>query len=362
MAKAIMEKGKSIKVAVLGCTGLVGQQFVRMLNNHPFFELSALTASSRSAGKLYGEALSWSVSGEMPENAKRMVIGETSAAAIHESGIKIVFSALPSSLAETIELELRRRGIFVFSNAGARRMDDDVPILIPEINAGHLEMVQPQVARYGGFIITNSNCSTSGFTMALKPLLPFGLRAVTVTTFQSISGAGRRGLPAMDIAANLIPFICNEEEKIEQESKKILGTFSGQAIVPPELEINASCCRVPVREGHLLSLAMNFENPVDPETAAKAMTAFRGLPQTLKLPTAPEQPIIVRSEEDRPQPVLDVYAGTPDRAKGMAVTVGRIRGKNGSLNLFLLVHNTVRGAAGTCILSAELAVQKGLIA
>jgi len=362
VTKTIFQTEKPIKAAVMGCTGLVGQQFVRMLAGHPFFELSALTASSRSAGKPYGEAVNWSVGGEMPEDARRMTIGETSAAAIHEDGIKIVFSALPSSLAETIEPELRRRGILVFSNAGARRMDEDVPILIPEINAGHLEMVQPQVTRYGGFVITNSNCSTSGLTMVLKPLLTFGLRTVTVTTFQSISGAGRRGLPAMDIAANLIPFIRNEEEKIEQESKKILGTFSGQAIVPPAFQINASCCRVPVREGHLLSLAMSFENPVDPETAAAALTAFRGLPQTLKLPTAPEQPIIVRSEEDRPQPVLDVHAGSPDRARGMAVTVGRIRGKSDSLNLFLLVHNTVRGAAGTCILSAELAVRKGLIA
>lgn len=361
MEKAISKAENKTKVAVMGCTGIVGQQFVRMLQGHPFFELSVLTASDRSAGRKYGETLNWAVGGEIPDPARKMEIQETSAESILESGARVVFSALPAVRAETIESELRRRGLFVFSNASTRRMDDDVPILIPEINPDHLELARCQIERHGGCIITNSNCSASGFALGLKPLLPFGIRTVTVTTFQSISGAGRRGLPAMDIAANLIPFIRNEEGKLEEESKKMLGTFDGRAIAPHPLKINASCCRVPVREGHLLSLVIELENPPEAEEAAKALAEFRAIPQTLRLPTAPEQPIIVRTEEDRPQPILDIQAGTPERARGMAVTAGRIRRKGAWLNLFLLVHNTVRGAAGTCILTAELAHQNGFL-
>jgi aspartate-semialdehyde dehydrogenase len=352
---------KRIKVAVMGCTGLVGQQFVKLLDEHPYFELAALTSSSRSAGKGYGRALNWAVGGEIPEAAREMEVSETAVDALLKSQVKVVFSAVPAFLAEKIEHLLRAQGLFIFSNASTHRMDEDVPILIPEINPGHFALVRKQMSRHKGFIVTNSNCSTSGLAMVLAPLEPLGMKSVTVTTFQSISGAGRRGLAAMDIAANAIPFIKNEEEKMEGELQKILGQLDRHKIVSRNLPVNASCCRIPVREGHLLSIVVDFLKEVDVGDVEKALSNFSSVPQALKLPTAPERPVIVRQEEDRPQPVLDVHAGQPERARGMAVTVGRIRKKARSINLFALVHNTVRGAAGTCLLSAELAFQKGLV-
>jgi len=345
----------------MGCTGLVGQQFVRMLDKHPFFELVALTSSSRSAGKKYACSMNWTASGDIPSPAKDMEILATCAESLLKEEPRIIFSALPAPRAELLEHLLRQKGIFIFSNSSSHRMDEDVPILIPEVNSDHLEIVRKQIFRYQGFIITNSNCSTSGLVMVLKPLERFGIQEVLVTTYQSISGAGRQGLPAMDIAGNAIPFIRNEEEKMEGESKKILGKFNGEKIIPHSLVINASCCRVPVREGHLMSVVIKFEDDVTRETIQEALASFKGAPQEMKLPTAPECPLIVRYEEDRPQPVLDVYAGWPERARGMAVTVGRIHKKARSINLYLLVHNTVRGAAGTCLLSAELAWRKSLI-
>ncbi|MGB8952092.1 MAG: aspartate-semialdehyde dehydrogenase [Candidatus Aminicenantales bacterium] len=352
---------KRLKVAVMGCTGLVGQQFVRMLDGHPFFELSVLTSSSRSAGKKYAAAINWAGKEDLSDAAAGMEVRETSVEALLESGVKIVFSAVPAFVAEKIEPVLRRNGLFIFSNASTHRMDEDVPILIPEINPDHLEIVHRQVSRHKGFIVTNSNCSTSGLVMGLKPLEPFGIRAVTVATYQSISGAGRRGLPAMDIAANVIPFIRKEEEKMEKESKKILGRFTGEKIVAHEMSVRASCCRVPVREGHLMSVGMEFVEDIETRAVEIALSTFRGVPQEMELPTAPDRPVIVRPEEDRPQPVLDVHAGSPERARGMAVTAGRIRKKGRFISLFLLVHNTVRGAAGTCLLNAELALRKNII-
>jgi len=352
---------RRIRVAVMGCTGLIGQQFVRMLNNHPCFELVALTSSSRSAGKKYKQAMNWAVGGDIPEMAKEMEVLETRPKYLLQCEPKIVFSALPSFLAEPIERFLRSQGIFVFSNASSHRWDEDVPILIPEINPDHLEIVRQQLSRDKGFIVTNSNCSTSGLVMVLKPLERFGIRSATVTTYQSISGAGRRGLPAMEIEANIIPFIKDEEQKIERESKKILGRIEKKKIIPNDVPINASCCRVPVREGHLMSVVIELKENVEVRNVAKALSAFKGAPQEMRLPTAPECPLIVMNEEDRPQPVLDVHAGWPERARGMAVTIGRIREKARNINLFLLVHNLVRGAAGTCILSAEFVLRKNLI-
>ena len=314
-----MEK---IRVAVLGATGLVGQQFVRMLDDHPFFELAALTSSSRSAGNKYAESVSWAVGGEIPSAVRKMEVLATSTDSLLANKPKIVFSALPASIAGDIESDLRKQGIFVFSNSSSHRMDEDVPILIPEINPEHLEIIRNQTSRYTGFIVTNSNCSVSGLVMVLKPLEGFGILEVTVTTYQSISGAGRRGLPAMDIAGNVIPFIRNEEEKMEKEPKKILGRFSGGKIIPHPLRINASCSRVLVREGHLMSVIIEFEENVSVKNIQESLASFRGEPQETNLPTAPLRPLIVRGEEDRPQPVLDVYSGQPERARGMAVTVG----------------------------------------
>ncbi len=350
-----------IRVAVMGCTGLVGQQFIRLLDGHPDFELVAATASGRSAGRPYAEVMSWTAGGGLPDAAGELVVSETNLGAVLAAEPRVVFSALPASLAGPIESELRERGLRVFTNASAHRMDPDVPVIIPEINPGHFDLARRQLGGGRGFIVANSNCSTSGLVLALKPLERFGIGEVVVTTFQSISGAGRRGLAAMDISGNVIPFIRHEEEKIARESKRILGALGVAGIIPAPFEVQATCCRVPVREGHLMSVLVRFEKEVSAAAAAEALAGFRGLPQEFGLPTAPARPIVVRDEEDRPQPALDVWAGSPGRARGMAVTVGRVRAQAGGLSLVLLVHNTVRGAAGTCILSAELAVRENLV-
>jgi aspartate-semialdehyde dehydrogenase len=351
-----------IKVGILGCTGLVGQQFVRLLDRHPYFEIASLAASSRSSGKKYADAASWAIQGDPPESVKNKTVIEASAKATIGTEIPVWFNALPAVKSRALETSLRARGKYVFSNASSHRMDDDVPILIPEVNAEHLELALVQKKRYGGFIVCCSNCSASGIVTALKPLLSFGLRSVACTTFQALSGAGRRGVAALDIQGNVVPYIQNEEEKIRLESKKILGTLAFQKIEPWKASVWASCCRVPVRDGHLESLFIEFDREVDRETLIQALSAFVGVPQRLKLPTAPVRPIIVRPEEDRPQPALDVLAGSPDRAGGMALSVGRIRVTGPVARLFLLVHNTIRGAAGTCVLNAELAYRRGLFA
>jgi|WetSurMetagenome_2_1015567.scaffolds.fasta_scaffold189023_1 aspartate-semialdehyde dehydrogenase len=355
------EAGARVRAAVIGCTGIVGQQFLRLLDGHPSIELGALAASSKSAGKAYADAMAWAVEGDVPDQARTMKVIEAHPEALAASGATIFFSALPASLAGPIETDLRGRGFAVFSNASAHRTDPKVPILVPEINAGHLDLARDQAARYGGFIVAGPNCSTSGLVMVLKPLAAFGPKRVSVTTFQSISGAGRRGLAAMDIAGNVIPFIRNEEEKMESETRKILGNLDGGEIKLFASDIRASCCRVPVREGHLLSIEVEFGTAPEPESVRAALTGFRGMPQILGLPTAPERPLLLRTEEDRPQPALDLQAGFPERARGMAVSVGRLRFKGSSLRLFALVHNTVRGAAGGCVLSAELALAEGII-
>jgi aspartate-semialdehyde dehydrogenase len=348
-----------IKAAVLGCTGLVGRQFIRMLDAHPYFELVALSSSPRSAGKVYSRAVSEEAGPPIPEVVRLMVVREGTVEAVMRSGARVVFSALPASAAAVVEPELRRQGLFVFSNASSRRMDTDVPLLIPEVNPDHLELARDQVRRCGAAIITNSNCSTAGLVMVLKPLQDLGLRSVTVSTYQAVSGAGRRGLAAMDIAANVIPFIRDEEEKLIRETAKILGRLEFGRVEPGGPEVNASCCRVPVREGHLLGLRLDFVTDIELRDAEAALADFRGRPQERGLPSAPERPVIVRSEEDRPQPVLDAWAGWPARARGMAVSVGRLRKRGRSMGCFALVHNLVRGAAGSCLLGAELALSQG---
>jgi aspartate-semialdehyde dehydrogenase len=350
-----------LRVAVMGCTGIVGQQFVRMLDGHPYFEVSALFASNRSEGKRYCDAVDWIVSENIPECVRDLVIMDASVEAVKKMGVGIVFSALPTAVAKDIENALRREGVYVFSNASAHRMDNDVPMLIPEVNPTHLELVEAQISRYGGFIVTNSNCSTTGLVMALKPLLKRGLNSVIVTTYQALSGAGRRGVASLDILGNIIPYIKGEEEKIERETIKILGNLHHGGIRGADIEVNASCCRIPVKDGHLESVIVELDEDLDIETISKTLSSFKGIPQDMRLPTAPEAPIILRTEDNRPQPALDVYAGAPERAKGMAITVGRIRKKDNRINFFLLVHNTIRGAAGTCILNAELAVEKNYI-
>ena len=348
---------KKIKTAVLGCTGLVGRQFVRLLENHPFFVLACLTASARSAGKSYGEV---STDFCRPVVAA-LCIRETRAAAVIRSGARVVFSALPAAVSNELEEELRRSGICVFSNSGAHRLDAAVPLLIPEVNADHLELVQSQLREHPGFIVTNPNCVVSGLAMALKPLTTFGLRNVMVTTFQAVSGGGRRGVVAWDIMGNVVPYIAGEEEKIVRETNKILGSLKEARIESSHLEIYPSCSRVPVREGHLQSVTVEFRQPVASKTLAAAFASFGTGSRQLALPSAPVRPILLLGNEDRPQPLLDVHAGEPLRARGMAVSVGRLRDHENRCSFFLLVHNTVRGAAGGSVLNAELAFKKNLL-
>jgi aspartate-semialdehyde dehydrogenase len=352
---------KKIKTAILGCTGLVGQQFVRLLDEHPYFELSCLTASPRSVGKRYNETIAEGQNAAVREKTRSMVIRETTAAAIMQSGAQIVFSALPSSISGELELELRKKGLFIFTNASSHRMDADVPLLIPEVNSLHLELAEAQLREFPGFIVTNSNCSVAGLAMVLKPLTAFTVQAVTVTTFQAISGAGQRGVAAWDILGNVIPYIADEEEKVRRETKKILGTLAGRQIRDLGLEIYPSCSRVPVKNGHLQSVSVEFPKPVRVDEIAAALSGFSAEPQAMALPTAPRQPILVTRAVDRPQPSLDVDAGEPASARGMAVTVGRLRSGGTRCSFFLLVHNTVRGAAGGCVLNAELAMKKKLL-
>ena len=306
---------KKIKAAILGCNGLVGQQFARLLDKHPYFELSCITASPRSSGKRYGETIAHGLQLAISEKTNSLVIRETAAEAVMQSGARVVFSALPAGISGELELELRAKGLFVFTNASSHRMDRNVPLLIPEVNGSHLKLVHEQLRDSPGFIVTNSNCSVAGLAMVLKPLTAFTVQAVTVTTFQAISGAGQRGVAAWDILGNVIPYIDHEEEKVVRETKKILGTLTGKQIRDHALEIYPSCSRVPVKEGHLQSVTVEFPRPVKEDEVAAALSRFTAEPQQLALPTAPRQPILVQKNTDRPQPVLDVYAGDPEAAR-----------------------------------------------
>ena len=350
-----------IKAAILGCTGLVGQHFVRLLADHPDFEIAALAASPRSAGRAYGETASWSIGGAVPaEEAARIVESLDGTADYAARGIAVVFSALPGSAAGPVETALSRSGRAVFTNASAHRRDADVPILIPEINPGHFELVHPRRRRQSGFIAAGSNCSTAG--LALAPLRLFGIRCVSCVTYQSASGAGRRGLAALEEGPlNVIPFIKDEEDKMVFETRKIFGLWTGGEIEPTAFAVEARCARVPVREGHLLSVSVELAREAGPAEVEAAINGFGGRTRDRALPTAPERPLILRGEPDRPQPALDLWAGGPGRAQGMAVTVGRLEVEGRSVKLFALVHNLVRGAAGLCVLNAEAALRQGVL-
>jgi aspartate-semialdehyde dehydrogenase len=297
----------------------------------------------------------------MCEKTDSMIIRETNAETIIQSGARVVFSALPASISGELELELRKKGLYIFTNASSHRMDAGVPLLVPEVNAAHLALAKEQLREFPGFIVTNSNCVVSGLAMTLKPLFAFAPQAVTVTTFQAVSGAGRRGVAAWDILGNVVPYIANEEEKVVVETKKILGTLAGKQVRDHDLEIYPSCSRVPVKDGHLQSVTVEFSKPVAEVDIASALSSFSAEPQQLALPTAPLKPIMVHTHVDRPQPVMDVLAGEPAAARGMAVSVGRLRSRGKRCSFFLLVHNTVRGAAGGCVLNAELALKKKLL-
>ena len=352
---------KRMQVAVLGATGMIGQRFVQLLEAHPYFEIEGLYASERSEGKRLREVnkvkdFQFS-SATMERKVEQIDVKKIA------KNCRLAFSGLPSDIATDYESSLAEAGVAVFSNAASHRMRDDVPLLIPEVNPEHLDLIKKQSTfAKGGFIVTNANCSTTGLAPPLKALQDaFGLEQVVVSTYQAVSGAGYPGVPSLDILGNVVPYIKNEEEKMEEEILKMLGTLRGGKVRNADFEMLASCVRVPVIDGHLESVVVRTKKDCVPEEAIKVMRQFRAEPQKLELPTAPREPIIVREEPDRPQPLWDVNAGEPARAKGMAVTVGRVRKKDKYLKLFLISHNTIRGGAGGSVLNAELAYAKGIL-
>ncbi len=349
---------KKLRAGILGATGIVGQQFIRILDEHPFFEIGVVTGSDRSSGKLYSEATDWIVSPSLPENICDFRVLETDVEVLQQNEIDLVFSALPADVAYSVEDELATVGIPVFSNASAHRMKESVPILIPEINPDHLNLVSSQQYEEG-YIVTNSNCSTSGLVFGLNPLMDFGIKDVIVTTYQAVSGAGLNGVVSMDILGNVIPFIANEETKMAQETQRILGRNENGKIIPASFDVNASCARVPVMNGHLESVVVQLDQEFSVSQIIEAYNSFSGEPQSLKLPTAPSHPIIVREESDRPQPTRDLSLQAGDL--GMSVKIGRVRKQGNRLNFFLLVHNAIRGAAGASVLNAEFAQAKGVL-
>jgi aspartate-semialdehyde dehydrogenase len=342
-----MTAKRRVEVGVIGATGMVGQQFVARLAGHPWFDLCWLAASERSEGRVYADAAPWRLASPMPEACHRMAVE----ACVPGRGPGVIFSALDAIAADHLEREFAAAGHIVLSNARSHRMDPFVPLLVPEINAGHLALLPEQRHKYGwkGAIVTNPNCSTVVLAMALAPLRAFTITAVLVQTMQAVSGAGYPGVPSLDILGNVIPFIGGgEEDKIERETLKILGGDGGRA--PHPAVISASVNRVPVVDGHMMTVSVALDSRPPAGEVAAAMRAFRGRPQELHLPTAPDPPIVVVDAPDRPQPRLD--AG---RGDGMTITIGRIRACPVLTHKFVaLGHNTIRGAAGASILNAEL--------
>jgi aspartate-semialdehyde dehydrogenase len=351
---------KRIPVAVLGATGMVGQRFIELLQEHPWFELVALAASERHGGRPYGEVTSWRLSGsEMPAAVAQLPVVSCTPDAL--AGIKIAFSALPGEVAGDIELALAQAGVAVFSNAKNYRMASDVPLLIPEVNADHIGVIveQRKKRNWSGSIVTNANCCATPLVMALKPLQQaFGLRKVLVTTMQAISGAGYPGLPSYDILDNVIPYIGGEEEKLEIETLKMLGSWQeGRGFTDAPLVVSAHCNRVATREGHLECASIELGRDVSPEEVIAAWENYVPESQQLKLPSAPERALVYRLEQDRPQTLRDRDAGN-----GMTVTLGRLRRcPILGYKFVMLGHNTIRGAAGGSVLNAELCMSKGLV-
>ena len=339
-----------IRVGILGATGTVGQRFLQLLERHPDFVVSAVAASDRSAGKPYVEACVWRLPGEVPESVRALVVQPC------EPPLEcdIVFSSLPSGIARDVEGRFAAAGYPVISNSSSFRMDADVPLVIPEVNAEHLALIERQQTR--GYVVTNPNCSAVMVALALAPLhRRFGVTAAVVTTMQALSGAGYPGVPSLDATDNVIPYIAEEEEKIERETKKLLGSYAGGAVQPAALAVSAQCHRVNVTDGHLGAFRVKLARRATLAELREAWATFRGVPQELELPSAPAHPVVVRDEADRPQPRLDRDAGN-----GMTVSVGRIAPDPVlDWRFVALSHNTIRGAAGAAILNAELLLAQG---
>ncbi len=347
---------KPIEVGILGGTGMVGQHFIRFLEDHPWFKLTWLGASDRSASKKLRDATSWRLDGEMPASAADIVVSESKPG----NAPQLVFSAMDASVATDIECAFAAAGHVVVSNSRNHRMESDVPLLVTEVNPSHLSLCRHQQANRGwtGMIVTNPNCSTIVLTMALAPLVQFGIERVVAATLQAVSGGGYPGVASMDILANVVPFIGGEEEKMQQETQKILGDVDNGRSAPLKAKVSAHCHRVSVVDGHTVSTSVEFVRKPKLADALHAIETFCGLPQERKLPSAPPRPLIYMAEQDRPQPRRDAC-----RERGMAVFVGRLR-ECPVLDLKFVAcgHNTIRGAAGAAVLNAELMVTEGLIA
>jgi aspartate-semialdehyde dehydrogenase len=348
---------KPIDVAVLGATGAVGQRFIQLLQGHPWFRITELVASDRSAGQRYGEVARWVLPGGPPDD----LAGKTVLPLDADLQSRIVFSALPSDIAKTVEWRLAESGHMVCTNASAYRMHDQVPILLPEINAEHVKLVEIQRQKYGwngGGLVTNSNCTSVPVAMPLAPLRQFNIEAVQVVSMQAISGGGYPGVASLDIFDNVVPFINGEEPKVETEPRKMLGALAGDHIAFLDCVVSATCTRVTVLDGHTVSVSVRFAEPVSEGDLLAAWADFVGPDPVPGLPSAPEQPIIYRREPDRPQPRKDRDAG-----QGMSSVVGRLRPcpVMDGWKFVALSHNTVRGAAGCSILNAEWLVESGYV-
>jgi aspartate-semialdehyde dehydrogenase len=348
---------KKWRAGVLGATGLVGQRLVKLLAGHPWFELTEVAASERSSGRSYGEAVRWHLDGPVPEAARSLVIKSLDPSL----DCDFVFSALDSSVAGGAEEDFAGAGYPVVSNSKNHRMDPDVPLLIPEVNAAHLDAIPAQQKNRGydgGFIVTNPNCSTAGLVLVLKPLADaFGLEKVFAVTLQAVSGAGYPGVAAMDIHANVIPFISGEEEKMESEPQKLLGKWDGARFIDAGLGLSAHCNRVPVLEGHLECISVSLKKIACLKEVREALRNFEVSAELRSLPSAIRHPVVVLDGDDRPQPRRDVHVGN-----GMAAVVGRVREcPLLDIKLTLLSHNLVRGAAGAALLNAELLAARGFL-
>ena len=348
---------KKWRAGVLGATGVVGQRLVQLLGNHPWFDLTEVAASERSSGKTYAEAVRWHLDAQIPEAARNLVVKDLDL----DLDCDFVFSALDSSVAGPAEEDYARAGYPVVSNSRNHRMDPDVPLLIPEVNAAHLDAIPLQQKNRGyttGFIVTNPNCSTAGLVLVLKPLADaFGLEKIFVVTLQAISGAGYPGVPSMDIQGNVVPFISGEEEKMEAEPQKLLGKWDGSRFVDAGLGLSAHCNRVPVVDGHLECVSVGLKKIASLGEVREALRHFAVNSELASLPTALRNPVVVLDEESRPQPRRDVNAG-----HGMAAVVGRVREcPLLDVKLTLLSHNLVRGAAGAALLNAELLAARGFL-
>ncbi len=339
-------------VAVLGATGTVGQRFITLVADHPWFKLTALTTSERNAGKRYADAVHWHLPVPMPESVVDMTLEATRP----DLGADLCFSALPSDAAEEHEAALAKAGHHVFSNASTHRMDADVPNLLAEVNFEHVKALatQREARGWSGSIVTNGNCTAIHLTLAIAPLQrDFGIEQLVVTTMQSISGAGYPGVPSLDVLDNVVPYIGGEEEKVVEETQKFLGGWSAAAgFTPATFPMSVHCNRVLVRDGHTETVSIGLKDAPSLKAILESFRSFKGRPQELGLPSAPAHPIVLREQQDRPQPLLD-----RDAEHGMASTIGRIR-EDPVLGLKFIVvgHNTIRGAAGASVLNAELLV------